>query len=980
MFSSALKSFSSNINSNYSISQVQTTTSGPWKIYDAKKKTSGKLASIFVFERKSLEPQSGSLSRPTSSVLKKDTEDVVERLKKEASSLARLRHPNILELVEPIEETRNGGLQFATEMVTASLSGLLKEKDEREKNGETINQREDAIETSKAECLLDELEIQKGLEQMSKALEFLHDNAQLIHGNLTPDAIFINSKSDWKISGLSFSCPPDGSTTKISTIPPLNLPQALNIDSRLPRCVQMNLDYCSPDFVLDSNLNVAADMFSLGLIIITLYNYPHNSPLQTNSSVSSYKKLFASSSAIPSASNGYLCSRPLPKDIETFVLPKLITRWPAQRMTAKEFQQSPYFDNILISTIRFLDSLPAKTPNEKSQFLRGFSRISPSFPKSVLEKKVLPALLEQVKDRELLSLILQNVFNILGQLSSRRKIFTEVIMHKLKEIFVNTGNPKISAEKDPTREASLMVLLDHISMIIENCSGKEFKDRKLAHSYHRSCLTTKDMLPIIYLAIESPVHRIVDTSLQTLPLILPVLDFTTIKNELFPVIASVFSKTSSLGIKVRGLEAFVILCGGSNSSESENNGFGGTGGSRMGKQSSSSALDKYTMQEKILPLVRAIKTKEPAVAIAALAVLRQVGHIADPEFIALDILPVLWSMSLGPLLDLKQFQSFMSLVKELSARVEIEQTRKLQELSGSKEKYTLGGDDSISTGNNTLTKNIGSSDDTDSDFERLVKGATSDSSHPIGSNWNPNSTLMSLPSGLPSNGLNTNSFVPISAAAIPGTPSINFSSSNPKPDLSRFATLTPRAILQAEQPHNSFIQAHAPQVWTPTVQQSTVSSLNTAFQSPNESQINWPTSIPSNFHHASNTMNLDQIRSATSSATLPGNKQQLSYVPSLRPQSALSSRTPTQNPQLNSDRYNSFSLPPPPEPNKGYGPSSGSYNHNNLNAFGTHTISPQSNVLGVFSNAVQPDNSVASAGYGQGSSNQNGMDSWESLL
>jgi SCY1-like protein 2 len=150
----------------------------------------------------------------------------------------------------------------------------------------------------------------------------------------------------------------------------------------------MNLDYCSPDFVLDSNLNTGADMFSLGLLIVALYNSPHTSPLQTNSSVSSYKRLFASSSAIPSTSNGFLSSRPLPKDLTSSVLPRLITRRPAQRMTAKEFQQSAYFDNILISTIRFLDSLPAKTPNEKSQFMRGLSRVLPSFPKSVLEKKV----------------------------------------------------------------------------------------------------------------------------------------------------------------------------------------------------------------------------------------------------------------------------------------------------------------------------------------------------------------------------------------------------------------------------------------------------------------------------------------------------------------------------------------------------------------------------------------------------------------
>jgi len=110
-------------------------------------------------------------------------------------------------------------------------------------------------------------------------------------------------------------------------------------------------------------------MFSLGLLILALYNSPHVSVLQANSSVTTYKRLFSSSTTIPSASNSFLCSKPLPKELISLVLPRLITRRPAQRMTAKEFQQSAYFDNILISTIRFLDELPAKTPNEKVRIL-----------------------------------------------------------------------------------------------------------------------------------------------------------------------------------------------------------------------------------------------------------------------------------------------------------------------------------------------------------------------------------------------------------------------------------------------------------------------------------------------------------------------------------------------------------------------------------------------------------------------------------
>jgi len=164
-------------------------------------------------------------------------------------------------------------------------------------------------------------------------------------------------------------------------------------------------------------------------------------------------------------------------------------------MTAKEFQQSAYFDNILISTIRFLDSLPAKTPNEKAQFMRGLSRVLPSFPKSVLEKKVLPALLEEMKDRELLSLILQNIFKLIELLPSGRRPFTEKIIPRLREIFIPPSNSKTPPERDPAKEAGLVVLLEHIRPITSNCSGKEFKDGKLHYLYTGLNLTFQTSCP-----------------------------------------------------------------------------------------------------------------------------------------------------------------------------------------------------------------------------------------------------------------------------------------------------------------------------------------------------------------------------------------------------------------------------------------------------------------------------------------------------
>lgn len=171
MFSSALKSFSSNISSNYTIAPQPTTTAGPWKIFDAKKKGKGATVtvSVFVFDKKTLDPAGGGLggSRTGAASLKRAHEEVLERLKKEANSLARLRHPSILQLVEPVEETRSGGLMFATEPVTASLAGLLAEKDDQERSGGVagrgsryVIEESDGNGRRRRELELDELEIQ----------------------------------------------------------------------------------------------------------------------------------------------------------------------------------------------------------------------------------------------------------------------------------------------------------------------------------------------------------------------------------------------------------------------------------------------------------------------------------------------------------------------------------------------------------------------------------------------------------------------------------------------------------------------------------------------------------------------------------------------------------------------------------------------------------------------------------------------------
>ena len=179
-----------------------------------------------------------------------------------------------------------------------------------------------------------------------------------------------------------------------------------------------------------------------------------------------------------------------------------------------------------------------------------------------------------------------------------------------------------------------------------------------------------------------------------------------------------------MAIKIQGLYALNALCGGSNTPEPDL-GDGLDGVKPQPKPSSSSAmLDKYTIQEKVVPLLRAIKTKEPAVMMAALSVFKQVAKVADADFLALEVLPCLWSFSLGPLLNLEQFKDFMSLIKSTSSKIEQEQMRKLSELSTSASTVgTISAASSFGGMNSTngITNGVIAGNE-ETDFESLVTG------------------------------------------------------------------------------------------------------------------------------------------------------------------------------------------------------------------------------------------------------------------
>ncbi|KAI9497376.1 hypothetical protein BDB00DRAFT_920721 [Zychaea mexicana] len=492
---------------------------------------------------------------------------------------------------------------------------------------------------------IDELEIQKGLSQVGKGMQFLND-AKVVHHNLTPDSIFVNAKGDWKIGGLGFGVflnnPSEHDTSSI-----------YDFNDYLPEQCQINLDYAAPEFILDNEVTLANDMFSLGCLAYSIHN--KGVPLlHTFNNLRTYERKVQSLN-----STDY---RNMPPHFQD-VIRSLLARYPSQRITAEEFQKSKYFDNILVSTMKFLESFPEKTREEKSQFMKGLARVLNQFPERVLKRKILPQLLEELKNHQLLPYTIPNVFAIVEQLNQRE--FCELVLPSLKPVF---------NVRDPPQ--NMIVLLEKLDILQQKTPRETFRD---------------DVMPLVYAALEAPTPLVQEKAMRIVPALAESLDYTTVKNAVFPRVQALFVQTTVLSVKVSTLICFHSMI---------------------------KVIDKYTMQEKLVPLLKNIKTKEPAVMLSTLAVYDELGKHLDKEIIATEILPQLWRMSFGPLLNLEQFRKFMKTIRELTNRVEEAHTRHLQEVKSLEDQTkSVSAKSSPMNGNATL-----GGGDEDVSFEALVQG------------------------------------------------------------------------------------------------------------------------------------------------------------------------------------------------------------------------------------------------------------------
>lgn len=198
--------------------------------------------SVFVFDKNNLK------------YLKEEREVILEVLKRGVVQLTKIRHPRILTVQHPLEESRDS-LAFVTEPVIQCLSNIL---------GNYGNMPQQAEIHSKP-FNFHEIEIKYGLIQLMEGLQFLHSDMKMIHRNICPESVVLNVEGGWKLFGFDYCFLMNGEANGTAVQPYISK-QRISLTQPL-------LDYAAPEWIFDSQPVCASDIYSLGMMTLFIIDF-----------------------------------------------------------------------------------------------------------------------------------------------------------------------------------------------------------------------------------------------------------------------------------------------------------------------------------------------------------------------------------------------------------------------------------------------------------------------------------------------------------------------------------------------------------------------------------------------------------------------------------------------------------------------------------------------------------------------------------
>ncbi|XP_038636122.1 SCY1-like protein 2 isoform X1 [Scyliorhinus canicula] len=467
-----------------------------WKIFHGVKKSTKQEVAVFVFDKKLIEKYQ-----------KFEKDYVIDSLKKGAQQLTRLRHPRLLTVQHPLEESRDC-LAFCTEPIFASLANVLG----------CYDHLPSPVPTEIKEHKLFDVEVKYGILQVCEALSFLHSGVKMIHGNLTPENIILNKNGAWKIMGFDFC---------ISSSNPLEKELTFSCkewDPNLPSMSLPNPEYVAPEYILSVSCDLASDMYSLGGVMFAVFN--DGKPIFEVNKQDIFKSFSRQLDQLTRLGPNLL--HKVPEEVREH-MKLLLNVVPNVRPDPDQLSKIPFFDDVGAMTLQYFDSLFQRDNLQKSQFYKGLPKILAKLPKRVVIQRILPNLTSEFVNPDMVPFVLPNVLLIVEECTKEE--YVRLILPDLVPVF---------RLQEPIQASNmvLLIFLQKMDLLLTKTPTEDIKST---------------VLPMIYRALEAPSIQIQELCLNIIPTFANLVDYPSMKNALIPRIKSASLQTSSLAVRVNSL-------------------------------------------------------------------------------------------------------------------------------------------------------------------------------------------------------------------------------------------------------------------------------------------------------------------------------------------------------------------------------------------------------------------------------------------
>ncbi|KAK2975625.1 hypothetical protein RJ640_021070 [Escallonia rubra] len=618
-----------------------------WKLYSAKARGGSAALShqyptvcVWVLDKRAL-----SEARQRAGLSKAAEDSFFDVIRADAARLVRLRHPGVVHVVQALDESKNA-MAMVTEPLFASVANALGNVDNIAKVPKELQGMEMSL-----------LEVKHGLLQIAESLDFLHNNARLIHRAVSPETVLITANGAWKLGGFSFAISADQPSHDLSNVPEFHFAEYDTEDSLLP--LQPSLNYTAPELVRSraSSVGYSSDVFSFGCLAYHLIARKPLFECHNNVKMVFFHILI---------SDKY-CNRPFDKDegaaategekeemefeymntltylsseafssIPSELVPdlqKMLSTNEAFRPSAIDFTGSPFFrDDTRLRALRFLDHMLERDNMQKSEFLKALSDMWKDFDSRVLRYKVLPPLCAELRNMVMQPMILPMVLTIAESQD--------------KSDFEQSTLPALVPVLSTAAGETLLLLLKHAELIINKdphetmVSGTEQELLTKASQDH----LVAHILPMLVRAYDDTDARMQEEVLKKTLSLAKQLDVQLVKQAILPRVHGLALKTTVAAVRVNAL-----LCLGD----------------------MVHILDKQAVLGILQTIQRCTAVDHSAPTLmCTLGVANSMLKQHGVEFAAEHVLPLLMPLLIAQQLNVQQFAKYMLFVKDVLRKVE----------------------------------------------------------------------------------------------------------------------------------------------------------------------------------------------------------------------------------------------------------------------------------------------------------------------